>query len=70
MKRIISEQGNGFPAVGDYVSDGDYLYRVGSIDSRIQTEQGRNNYVYSTVERVAWDACEADVQHTATVSCT
>lgn len=66
-KAIIEEQGNGFPVAGDYVSDSDQLYRVESIDSRIQTEQYKANYVYATVEPVEWSECAEGDEHSARV---
>lgn len=68
MKAIIEEQGNGFPSAGDYVSSSDQLYRVESIDSRIQTEQFRSNYVYATVEPLDWSECAEGDEFPARVS--
>lgn len=65
-KATIHEQGNGLASVGDYVAGDDgELYRVESIDSRIQTGQpGVANYVYATVELADWSDCEEDEQST------
>lgn len=64
MKATIHEMGNGLPEVGDYVAGADgsatYLYRVESIDSRIQTSakgSGGANWVFATVEQVDWSDC-------------
>jgi hypothetical protein len=67
MKAFIFEQGNGLPDAGDYCTDSDYLYRVQSIDSRIHLGDRRGNYVHAQVERVKWDACTQEDQHTAIV---
>jgi hypothetical protein len=65
----IQERGNGLPDVGDYVSDGDQLYRVESIDSRIQIGQpGESNWVYATVVAVDWSECSASDEHTASAT--
>lgn len=63
----IYEQGNGLPSAGDYCSDGDHLFRVDSIDSRVQTGQLRGNCVAATVTQVPWTACDEADQHTAVV---
>ena len=70
---IIYEQGNGLPVAGDYASDGDQLYLIESIDSRIQTDSPRGNYVYATVEPVEpveWDECDESDEHSALVELT
>lgn len=69
-RATIYEQGNGLPRAGDYCSSGDYLYRVESIDSRIQTGRARGNYVAATVVEVPWSACDEADQHTAAVDVT
>lgn len=56
--RMIEERGNGFPSVGDHVSDGDGVYQVHSV-SRIQTAQWEANWVFAELDRVgsldSWD---------------
>jgi hypothetical protein len=67
VKATIYEQGNGLPDVGDYCGGGGYLYRVISIDSRIQTGNARGNYVHATVELADWEDCSEENEHTALV---
>ena len=57
MKATIEEYGNGLPVAGDYVPGGGYLYRVVSIDSRIQINAHGGHYVHATVEEADWDDC-------------
>jgi hypothetical protein len=67
-KCTIEERGNGFPDVGGYAqSSNGNLYRVDSIDSRIQTEQYKSNYVHATVTQVDWDDCGEEEQSDAQV---
>lgn len=56
----INECGNGLPDVGDYVPGNDgNLYRVVSLDSRIQTGRpGQGNWIRATVELADWDDCD------------
>lgn len=63
----IYEQGNGLPDEGDYCSGASALWRVVSIDSRIQTDSPRGNYVYATVEQVDWGDCSEADEHSARV---
>lgn len=68
MKARITEQGNGFPDVGDYCTDGDSLYRVLSTESAIHTENSpRGNWITARVVAVDWSACSEAEQHSATV---
>jgi len=60
----IYEQGNGLPEVGDYVGGRGYLYRIESIDSRIETS-ARGNCVRATVVDADWDDCSEEDEHTA-----
>lgn len=67
MDAKIIEHGNGFPDVGDYVSDGDQLYRVLSTGTTIHTTGMRGNWVTAQVEEADWDDCAERDQFTATV---
>lgn len=57
MKATITERGNGFPSVGQYVSsvrDGN-IYRVTAIVGRIQTHgPGQGNTIEAEVEMADW----------------
>lgn len=64
---IIKEQGNGMPDVGDYIAgSGGSLYRIVSM-GRLEAGAypGTPYWCHGTVERVEWDACTEDEQHTA-----
>lgn len=68
MNARILERGNGFPVAGDYVTDGNELYLIETINSRIHTGgSGEANYVYAEVALADWDDCEEDEIHTASV---
>lgn len=56
----IYEQGNGLPGVGQYVleSTTGVPWRIDRIDSPIQTNDRRGNYVYARVERASWHEVE------------
>lgn len=67
MRARVHEQGNGLPDVGDYCGGGGYLYRIESIDSRIQTDGAQGNYVYCTVSEADWSDCSEGDEHSALV---
>lgn len=67
MRALIYEQGNGLPEAGDYCAGGGYLYRVESVDGRIQTDSAIGNYVLATVSQADWEDCEEADEHTAYV---
>ncbi len=71
MKAIISEQGNGFPSVGDYCAGGGYLYRVVELIGQIQTGgscSGVSNWINAKVELVEWEECEEEDEFPALVT--
>jgi hypothetical protein len=52
----IQERGNGFCAVGDYVSDGVDVYRVLAFVGPIHTDApGAPNYIHAVIEPADWD---------------
>lgn len=57
MNAIITETGNGFPQVGDYVTaDSSYLYRVVAVGSNITTHgPGKGNSIEAQVQDADWD---------------
>lgn len=61
MDATISEHGNGFPSVGDYVpgNDGE-LYLVEEVTSRIHTAAapGLSSWISARVSIASWDDCE------------
>lgn len=63
----IYEQGNGFPAPGDYCSGEGRLWAVESIDSHTRTGYPAGNWVYATVSEADWSDCPEDAEHTALV---
>jgi len=66
----IEEQGDGFPAVGDYCEGEGQLWRVLETASRIQTGdamRGDANYVYARVESADYTDCDESDVHTARV---
>ena len=65
----IEERGNGFPSVGDYVPGDDGLYRVVSIDSRIETGRapGCSSWIRATVEEADWEDCDEGEEFPASV---
>jgi len=69
MKATIEERGNGFPTAGDYVPGDGQLYRVVSIDTRIETGSaaGCANWVRATVEEAEWDDCPEGEEYPASV---
>lgn len=65
---IIIERGNGFPDVGDYVSDAEgELFRVVEIGDYITTGDARGNVVWAEVERAEWTDIAEDAEHSAIV---
>jgi len=58
----ITERGNGWPEVGDYVpGDDGYLYRVASLEGQIQTGQsGCGNWIRATVKMAEWGDVDSD----------
>lgn len=67
MRALVYEQGNGLPEVGDYCAGSGSLYLIESVDSRVQTDSPRGNYVYATVTVADWCECAEDDEHTALV---
>lgn len=63
----IYEQGNGFPAAGDYCAGEGCLWLVKSIDSHIRTGDPSGNWVYATVSEADWSDCPEGDEHTARV---
>jgi len=63
LRARIVELGNGFPNVGDYVSDDEgALYRVLAFVGNVETDTfpGAPNWVRAEVERASWDDCDED----------
>lgn len=64
----IYERGNGLPDVGDYVAGDDgEVYRVVSLDGRIQTAQtgsGRGNSISAIVALADWADVDDDTEPT------
>ncbi len=64
----IHEAGNGLPAVGDFVPGEGRLYRIVSIDSRIQTgPPGTAHWVHATVDPADWGDCPEGGEYPAQV---
>ena len=62
----LEERGNGLPDVGDYVIDGDDLYRITRLGSYVHTGgPGRGNTIFGQVNPADWDECEDERVHSA-----
>ena len=71
MKAIITERGNGFPGIGDYVAGDDgEVYRVVRCHSgRISTGQsGSGNSIRAEVELADWDDIDDEAEGDMTCS--
>lgn len=71
IKATIHERGNGLASVGDYVSGDDgEVYRVASLDSRIQTGRnpGAGNWQYASVELADWSDVTDDTEPTCSAT--
>lgn len=66
----ITEHGNGFPEVGDYVpGDDGELYRIVAFQSRISTQSaGQGNTIQAELELADWDDCDEDDVHSASAT--
>lgn len=68
---VITERGNGFPEVGDYVpGDDGEIYEVVELTDRIQTgsRPGEGNWVRARVRLADWSDCEDGAEHSALCS--
>jgi len=66
---IITEAGNGFPNVGDYVTTGDSLWEIVSLDSHVHLEyEGKGDWIRAEVIEADWADC--DEEHSASVEVT
>jgi len=56
---LIHECGSGFPEVGDYVSDGSYLYIASDLNNNIHTDYPiKGNYIYAKLDISDWSDCD------------
>lgn len=61
IKATIEERGNGFPDVGDYVSDSDgNLYEIIYTDNNISTNPPHGNSISALLERADWSDLDED----------
>jgi len=66
---IITEQGNGFPDVGDYVTTGDSLWEIVALGSDIRAGyDGQGDWIRAEVIEADWSDC--DEEHSAAVEVT
>lgn len=66
-KAKFTEQGNGLPTRGDYVTDGDSIYRVVTVAMDIHTNGLRGNYTFGQVAEADWYECGESAMHDALV---